>query len=114
MLLTGCQFWRKLSSSWVWVGEFFLSRTSNVNLVVGWLQSQEECMVQCGKIPFSDPLPGDMVREAQNHTVRNQRTTANANKGDMLPETRLALDTFYAKYNRLLADLLADERFTWQ
>ena len=49
-------------------------------------------------------------------TKANQSSGKSALEGkarDMLPETRRILTDFYRPYNKMLAELLSDERFTW-
>ena len=45
--------------------------------------------------------------------VRNQRQSRQASD-EMWPETKKLLDTFYRPFNRLLSDLIGDERFLFE
>ena len=45
--------------------------------------------------------------------IQNQRKRQDQKKGPMLNKTRTLLDSFYARYNQLLTELLDDTAFLW-
>ncbi len=59
---------------------------------------------------LSAPLTKDVAEKVRQKSIKHQAPKRN----EMLTETKVLLDNFYAKYNSMLADLLGDNRFLWE
>ena len=61
---------------------------------------------------FVEPNPSNL-QDILKMKIKNPRREGDVKFGNMFPETRHLLETFYAPYNRQLALLLGDERWLW-
>ncbi|XP_071812902.1 carbohydrate sulfotransferase 15-like isoform X2 [Apostichopus japonicus] len=95
-----------------WVDVFGLENI-HVMRLEDWIKDPITELEEAFKYLELDPLPHDVLSSIVNRSTKNVNERAKRKNFTMLASTRRELQDFYRPWNQRLADLLKNQKFTW-